>query len=107
MLDVVGLQTRASARQEPRALTPAQFGLPLPFTENGQNRTKPNSWAHLSFARARSCRHPAAVLGYVVWRAHVWWQVDNCLDRGGCWVYGQGQCRFHEQTLGTNHESRK
>lgn len=38
-------------------------------------------------------------LGTIVWgpRLRVFWLQDKCLDAGGCWVFGENRCEFHDQ----------
>ena len=40
----------------------------------------------------------AMAAALAIWAAtSTWWQVDRCLDRGGCWVYGEERCEWHDQ----------
>jgi hypothetical protein len=43
-------------------------------------------------------------LGVVVWgpRLRVFWLQDKCLDAGGCWVFGENRCEFHDQSSCTS-----
>jgi hypothetical protein len=35
--------------------------------------------------------------GYLLWRGSTSWQIDKCLDHGGCWVYGEERCEQTDQ----------
>ncbi|MDD9941265.1 MAG: DUF4253 domain-containing protein [Myxococcales bacterium] len=40
----------------------------------------------------------AMVAALAIWAStSTWWRVDRCLDRGGCWVYGEERCEWHDQ----------